>query len=253
MKILVAYKRVIDYRVRVQVNANQTGVITEGVKFSPNPFDEIALEEALRLREAGCANEVIVVSIGPNEVGQCLRTQALAMGADRAIHLFTDRVAQPLTVARALLAIVLCEQPQLVLMGKQAIDDDAGQTGQMLATLWQRPQATCASHVTMTQTKAQVVREIDACQETVEVDLPAVITADLNLNAPRFIKLPNIMKAKSKPIETLALDDLPIEQSDTLHIIQYTTPPQRTPGVRVDNVAALVKQLNRRMSTLNHG
>lgn len=253
MKILVAYKRVIDYHVRVQVNANQTGVITEGVKFSPNPFDEIALEEALRLRESGWANEVIVVSIGPNEVSQCLRNHALAMGADCAIHLLTERVAQPLTVARALLAIVQREQPQLVLMGKQAIDDDAGQTGQMLATLWQRPQATCASRVKITETKAQVVREIDAGQETVEVDLPAVITADLNLNAPRFIKLPNIMKARSKSIETLALDDLSIEQCDTLHTIQFTTPPQRTPGVRVDNVAALVEKLGSLTSAFNHG
>ena len=252
MKILVAYKRVIDYHVRVQVNASQAGVITEGVKFSPNPFDEIALEEALRLREAGWADEVIVVTIAPHEAAQCLRQHALAMGADRAIHLVSAQQAQPLTVARALLAVVQREQPLLVLMGKQAIDDDAAQTGQMLATLWQRPQATCASHVTLRGETAHVVRETDAGRETVAIDLPAVITADLNLNSPRFIKLPDIMKAKSKPIETLTLDDLSIERSDSLHIIQYSPPPKRAAGIRVESVAALVAAMTAK-GILEHG
>ncbi len=194
MKILVAYKRVVDYNVRIQVKPDGSGVVTEGVKLSANPFDEIALEEALRLRDAGIASEVVVATIAPADAAAHLRN-GLAMGANRAIHVVTDAAIQPLTAARTLLKLVEQEQPDLVILGKQAIDDDANQTGQMLATLWGRPQATFASKLVVADGKATVTREVDAGLETVEVDLPAVITTDLRLNEPRFIKLPDIMKA----------------------------------------------------------
>ena len=189
MKILVGYKRVVDYNVRIQVKPDGTGVVTDGVKLSANPFDDIALEEALRLREKGAAKDVVVVGIGPSDLTAHLRN-GLAMGANRAIHAVTPDSVQPLTAARVLLKLVEKEQPGLVILGKQAIDDDANQTGQMLAALWDRPQATFASKVDVTEGKATVTREVDAGLEIIETELPAVITTDLRLNEPRFIKLP---------------------------------------------------------------
>jgi electron transfer flavoprotein beta subunit len=242
MKILVAYKRVVDYNVRIQVKPDGSGVVTEGVKLSANPFDEIALEEALRLREKGLAEEVIVATLGPADAAAHLRN-GLAMGANRAIHVTTDQAVQPLTAARALLKLVEREQPGIVLLGKQAIDDDCNQTGQMLATLWGRPQATFASKVEVTDGKATVTREVDAGLETLEVDLPCVITTDLRLNEPRFIKLPDIMKAKSKPLETLALADLGVESGDHLRTTHYAPPPKRSKGVMVKDVPELVAAL----------
>ena len=242
MKILVAYKRVVDYNVRIQVKPDGSGVVTDGVKLSPNPFDDIALEEALRLREKGIATEVVVVTIAPADAQAHLRN-GLAMGANRAIHVVTDLAVQPLTAARALLKLVEKEQPGLVILGKQAIDDDSSQTGQMLATIWGRPQATFASKVDVEGNVATVVREVDAGLETLEVDLPAVITTDLRLNEPRFIKLPDIMKAKSKPFETLQLADMGVESADFLTTTHYAAPPKRTKGVMVKDVAELVAML----------
>jgi len=245
MKILVAYKRVVDYNVRIQVKPDGSGVVTEGVKLSPNPFDDIALEEALRLREKGIATEVIVATIAPADAQAHLRN-GLAMGANRAIHIVTDSAVQPLTAARALLKLVEKEQPGIVILGKQAIDDDSSQTGQMLATLWGRPQATFASKVEVAGDVATVTREVDAGLETLEVDLPAVITTDLRLNEPRFIKLPDIMKAKSKPLETLQLADLGVEAADFLQTTHYAPPPKRTKGVMVKDVAELVALLKQK-------
>jgi electron transfer flavoprotein beta subunit len=242
MKILVGYKRVVDYNVRIQVKPDGSGVVTEGVKLSPNPFDDIALEEALRLRDKGIATEVVVATIGPADCQAHLRN-GLAMGANRAIHVVADQAVQPLTAARALLKLVEKEQPQLVLLGKQAIDDDSNQTGQMLATLWGRPQATFASKLEVAGDKATVTREVDAGLETLEVDLPAVVTTDLRLNEPRFIKLPDIMKAKSKPIETINFADLGVESGDHLRTTAYAPPPKRSKGVMVKDVAELVSAL----------
>ncbi len=242
MKILVGYKRVVDYNVRIQVKPDGSGVATEGVKLSPNPFDEIALEEALRLREKGVAAEVVIVGIGPADLTAHLRN-GLAMGANRAIHVATGDAVQPLTVARVLLKLVQKEQPGLVILGKQAIDDDSNQTGQMLAALWDRPQATFASRLDIEGGTARVVREVDAGLETLEIDLPAVVTTDLRLNEPRFIKLPDIMKAKSKPIETLELASLDVESGDHLRITHYAPPPRRGRGVMVKDVAELVAAL----------
>ncbi|MEP6939507.1 MAG: electron transfer flavoprotein subunit beta/FixA family protein [Rudaea sp.] len=242
MKILVGYKRVVDYNVRIQVKPDGSGVVTEGVKLSANPFDDIALEEALRLRDKGVATEVIVVTIAPADAQAHLRN-GLAMGANRAIHVVTADAVQPLTAARALLKLIEKEQPQLVILGKQAIDDDCSQTGQMLAALWNRPQATFASKVEITGAVARVTREVDAGLETIEVDLPAVITTDLRLNEPRFIKLPDIMKAKSKPLETLQLADLGVESGDHLKTTLYAPPPKRSKGVMVKDAAELVAAL----------
>ena len=242
MKILVAYKRVVDYNVRIQVKPDGSGVVTEGVKLSPNPFDDIALEEALRLREKGIATEVIVATIAPADAQAHLRN-GLAMGANRAIHVVTDKPIQPLTAARALLKLVEQEQPQIVLLGKQAIDDDCAQTGQMLAALWNRPQATFASKVEVSAGAARVTREVDAGLETIEVDLPAVITTDLRLNEPRFIKLPDIMKAKSKPLATVTFDSLGVESGDHLAVSKHAPPPKRSKGVMVKDVPELVAAL----------
>ncbi len=242
MKILVGFKRVVDYNVRIQVKPDGSGVVTDGVKLSANPFDEIALEEALRLREQGVATEVIVATIGPADAQAHLRN-GLAMGANRAIHVVTNEAIQPLSAARALLKLVEREQPGIVLLGKQAIDDDANQTGQMLATLWGRPQATFAGKVAVADGKATVEREVDAGLETLEVELPAVITTDLRLNEPRFIKLPDIMKAKSKPMETLQLADLGSERGDHLKVTKYAPPPKRSKGVMVKDAAELVAAL----------
>jgi electron transfer flavoprotein beta subunit len=242
MKILVGYKRVVDYNVRIQVKPDGSGVVTDGVKLSPNPFDDIALEEALRLRDKGIATEVVVVTIAPADAQPHLRN-GLAMGANRAIHIVSDTGMQPLTAARALLKLIEKEQPDVFILGKQAIDDDANQTGQMLATLWGRPQATFAGKLDIADGKAIVVREVDAGLETLEVDLPAVITTDLRLNEPRFIKLPDIMKAKSKPLETIQFADLGVESGDTLKTTHYAPPPKRSKGVMVKDAAELVAAL----------
>jgi electron transfer flavoprotein beta subunit len=242
MKILVGYKRVVDFNVRIQVKPDGSGVVTDGVKLSANPFDDIALEEALRLREKGVATDVIVATIGPADAQAHLRN-GLAMGANRAIHVVTPSAVQPLTAARTLLKLVEKEQPQLVLLGKQAIDDDCSQTGQMLAALWGRPQATFASKVEVNGTVARVTREVDAGLETIEVDLPAVVTTDLRLNEPRFIKLPDIMKAKSKPLETIPFDSLGVESGDYHQITAYAPPPKRTKGTMVKDVPELVAAL----------
>jgi len=242
MKILVAYKRVVDYNVRIQVKPDGSGVVTDGVKLSANPFDDIALEEALRLREKGIASDVIVATIGPADAQAHLRN-GLAMGANRAIHVVTGEAVQPLTAARVFLKLIEKEQPGLVLLGKQAIDDDCNQTGQMLAALWDRPQATFASKVEVAGETAKVTREVDAGLETIEVDLPAVITTDLRLNEPRFIKLPDIMKAKAKPLETLQLADLGVESGNHLKTTQYAPPAKRSKGVMLKDVAELVSAL----------
>jgi electron transfer flavoprotein beta subunit len=244
MKILVAYKRVVDYNVRIQVKPDGSGVVTEGVKLSANPFDEIALEEALRLRDKGIATEVIVATIAPADAQAHLRN-GLAMGANRAIHVVVapGEVVQPLAAARALLKLVEKEQPGIVLLGKQAIDDDCSQTGQMLATLWGRPQATFASKVEVSGTSARVTREVDAGLEVLDVELPAVITTDLRLNEPRFIKLPDIMKAKSKPLETLQFAELGVDTGHMLKTTSYAAPAKRSKGVMVKDVAELVAAL----------
>jgi len=244
MKILVGYKRVVDYNVRIQVKPDGSGVITDGVKLSANPFDEIALEEALRLRDKGIATEVIVATIAPADAQAHLRN-GLAMGANRAIHVVCEpgQNVQSLTAARVFLKLIEKEQPDLVILGKQAIDDDASQTGQMLATLWGRPQATFASKLDIADGKATVTREVDAGLETLEVDLPAVITTDLRLNEPRFIKLPDIMKAKSKPMESLAFADLGVDAGDTLKTTHHAPPAKRSRGVMVKDAAELVAAL----------
>ncbi len=242
MKILVGYKRVVDYNVRVQVKPDGSGVITDGVKLSPNPFDDIALEEALRLREKGVATEVILATIGPADAQPHIRN-GLAMGADRAIHVTTTDVVHPLAAARIFLKLIEKETPDIVLLGKQAIDDDCNQTGQMLAALWQRPQATFASKVEVDGGVARVTREVDAGLETIEIDLPGVITTDLRLNEPRFIKLPDIMKAKSKKIETIELDSLGVENGGAIETTKYEPPPKRSRGVMVKDAAELVAAL----------
>ncbi|HQV48456.1 MAG TPA: electron transfer flavoprotein subunit beta/FixA family protein [Dokdonella sp.] len=242
MKILVGYKRVVDFNVRIQVKPDGSGVVTDGVKLSANPFDDIALEEALRLREKGIATDVVVACIGPADAQAHIRN-GLAMGANRAIHVVTGEAIQPLTAARALLKLIEREQPDIVLLGKQAIDDDCNQTGQMLAALWDRPQATFASKVEISGSVAKVTREVDAGLETIEVDLPAVITTDLRLNEPRFIKLPDIMKAKAKPIESLQLADLGVASGDHLQTTHYAPPAKRSKGVMVKDVAELVSAL----------
>ena len=241
-KIMVCLKRVVDYNVRVRVKPDGSGVATEGVKMSINPFDEIALEEALRIREAGNADEVFVVTIGPDDCQQQLRT-GLAMGADRAILIQSDTAPEPLTAARVFLKIIEQEEPELVLLGKQAIDDDNNQTGQMLAALWNRPQATFASKLELDGSQASVTREVDAGLETIEVDLPAVITTDLRLNEPRYVKLPDIMKAKKKPLDTRAFDDLGIAEAPASKTISHEPPAERQKGIMVNNASELVSVL----------
>jgi len=241
-KILVGLKRVVDYNVRVRVRADGSGVETSGVKMSINPFDEIALEEALRIRERGEASEVIVVSMGTSESQQQLRT-GLAMGADRAILVEADGEMDSLTGARLLLKIIEKEKPDLVLLGKQAIDNDNNQTGQMLAALWGRPQATFASEVIVNGNSLKVKREVDVGLETIEVDLPAVVTTDLRLNEPRYVKLPDIMKAKKKPLDQLSAADLGVEAGVAITNEKYEPPEQRKKGIMVDDVASLVAAL----------
>ncbi len=241
-KILVGLKRVVDYNVRVRVRSDGSGVETDGVKMSINPFDEIALEEALRIREAGNASEIIAISIGSSDAQQQLRT-GLAMGADRAILVETTDATDPLTIARILLQIIKKEEPDLVLLGKQAIDDDNSQTGQMLAALWGRPQATFASEIVFDGDKAKVTREVDAGLESVEVDLPAVVTTDLRLNEPRYVKLPDIMKAKKKPLQQIPLADLGVEASVAIRETAFAAPDERQKGILVEDVQGLVTAL----------
>jgi electron transfer flavoprotein beta subunit len=242
---MVGVKRVVDYNVRIRVKPDNTGVMTEGVKMSINPFDEIALEEALRIKEKGLADEVLAVSIGPADTQQQLRT-ALAMGADRAILVQTDAVVAPLSVARIFHKLAEKEQPFLVLVGKQAIDDDNGQTAQMLAALWDRPQAVSCSKIEIADGKATVTREVDAGLEVNEVDLPAVMSVDLRLNEPRYVKLPDIMKAKKKPLDTASLADFGIGETPAFTTVKVEPPPQRQKGVMVKDVAELVDALKKK-------
>ena len=242
MKILVPVKRVVDYNVKVRVKADGTGVDLANVKMSMNPFDEIAVEEAMRLKEGGKAAEVIAVSCGITACQETLRT-AMAIGADRAILVETDVELQPLAVAKLLAAVAKKEAPQLIILGKQAIDDDANQTGQMLAALLGWSQATFASKLVIGDGKASVTREIDGGLETIEVSLPAVITADLRLNEPRYATLPNIMKAKKKPLETVKPADLGVDVAPRLATVSVTEPPKRSAGVKVADIAQLVDKL----------
>ena len=244
-KILVCIKRVVDYNVRIRVKPDGSGVVTDGVKMSINPFDEIALEEALRIKERGAAQEVIAISIGPTEAQQQLRT-ALAMGADRAVLVQADAIVEPLSAARILLALVQREQPRLVILGKQAIDDDNNQTGQMLAALWGRPQATFASRIELADGHATVTREVDAGLETIQVELPAVFTTDLRLNEPRYVKLPDIMKAKKKPLETLTAAALGVSPEEQIKVLRCDPPPQRQRGVMVKDAQELVAALKKK-------
>jgi electron transfer flavoprotein beta subunit len=242
MKVLCAVKRVVDYNVKVRVKADRTGVETANVKFSMNPFDEIAVEAAVRLKEAGIAREVVVVSIGPSQAQETIRT-ALALGADRGILVETADEVQPLAVAKLLKALVDKEQPQLVLLGKQAIDDDSNQTGQMLAALLGWPQGTFASQIAPQGGELAVTREIDGGLETLALHLPAVVTTDLRLNEPRYATLPNIMKAKKKPLETVKADSLGVDIAPRLKTLKVVEPPVRTAGIKVADVAALVDKL----------
>ncbi len=245
MKILVGIKRVVDYNVRVRVKPDGSGVALDGVKMSINPFDEIALEEALRIRERNQATEVIVVAVGPEEVQTQLRS-ALAMGADRAILVKCDQPIEPQGVARALLAIIRQEQVGLAILGKQAIDDDAGQTGQMLAALWERPQVTFASKLELQGDTAQVTREVDNGLETLSIDLPAVVTTDLRLNEPRYIKLPDIMKAKKKPMAVTDLAALGVNAVPQFRVVKTEPPVPRARGIMVKDVPELLAELRKR-------
>jgi electron transfer flavoprotein beta subunit len=242
MKILVPVKRVIDYNVRPRVKADGSGVDLANVKMSMNPFDEIAVEEAIRLKEKGAASEIVAVSIGPAKAQETLRT-ALAMGADRAILVETDDEVEPLAVAKILKAIVDEEQPGMVVMGKQAIDDDSNQTGQMLAALWGRPQGTFASKVEVSGDRVSVTREVDGGLETVLLKLPAVVTTDLRLNEPRYASLPNIMKAKAKPLATKAPADYGVDTAPRLKVTNVSEPPVRQAGAKVGSVDELVAKL----------
>jgi electron transfer flavoprotein beta subunit len=242
MKVLVAVKRVVDFNVKVRVKADRTGVETANVKMSMNPFDEIGVEESVRLKEAGVATEIVAVSMGPQGCQETIRT-ALAMGADRGIHVLSDAELQPLAVAKLLKAIAAKEQPQLVILGKQAIDDDSSQTGQMLAALLGWAQATFASKLKVEGGKAQVTREIDGGLETIEIKLPAVLTTDLRLNEPRYASLPNIMKAKKKPIEQMTPEALSVDVAPRLVTLKVEEPPKRQGGKKVGSVQELVDKL----------
>lgn len=242
MKALVAVKRVVDYNVTIRVKSDQTGVETSNVKMSMNPFDEIAVEEAVKIKEAGIIDEVIAVSIGSDQSQETLRT-AMAMGADRSIHIKTDLECDPILVAKLLKALAIKENPDLVIMGKQAIDDDSNQTGQMLASLLDWGQATFASKVIIKEGVAEVTREIDGGLETLSLPLPAVITTDLRLNEPRYASLPNIMKAKQKKIDTMTPKDLSVEMKSEIKIIKIEEPAKRQPGSKVADVSELLDKL----------
>ena len=242
MKVLVPVKRVIDYNVKARVKADQTGVDLANVKMSMNPFCEIAVEEAVRLKEKGAATEIVAVSVGPQQAQETLRT-ALAMGADRAILVQTDQDLEPLAVAKVLKAIIAEESPELVLMGKQAIDGDNNAVGQMLSALLDWPQATFASEVTIAGGKATVTREVDGGLQTLDVSLPAVVTADLRLNEPRYASLPNIMKAKKKPLDVKELGSLGVDTAPRLKVVKVAEPPKRGGGIKVETAADLVANL----------
>jgi len=242
MKILVPVKRVIDYNVQVRVKADQTGVELANVKMAMNPFDEIAVEQAIRLKEAGTATEIVAVSIGPDQSQETIRT-ALAMGADRGIHVPASHDTEPLAVAKILKALVEKEAPGLVILGKQAIDDDSNQTGQMLSALLGWPQATFASGVEIAGDALNVIREVDGGLEHISSKLPAVITVDLRLNEPRYASLPNIMKAKKKPLDQVSLDDLGVDASQRLTVVKVEEPPAREAGITVASVSELVDKL----------
>jgi electron transfer flavoprotein beta subunit len=242
MKVLVAVKRVIDPNVKVRVKADETGVETANVKMAMNPFDEIGVEEAIRMREAGTVEEIVAISVGARQVQETIRT-ALAMGADRGIHVSTDEDVQPLAAAKLLKAVVEKEQPQIVILGKQAVDDDAGQTGQMLAGLLGWSQATFASKIVLGDGDAEITREVDGGLETLKVSLPVVVTTDLRLNEPRYASLPNIMKAKKKPIEEMTPADLGVDAAPRLKLVKVVEPPKRKAGVKVESAAELVDKL----------
>jgi len=242
MKVLVAIKRVIDYNVKIRVKSDESGVETTNVKMSMNPFDEIAVEEGVRLREGGDSEELIAVSIGPKQTQETIRT-ALAMGADRGIHVEINDDVEPLAVAKLLKAIIEKENPDLVVLGKQAIDDDSNQTGQMLAALMGWSQGTFASELKISDGKANVTREVDGGLETIQINMPAVVTTDLRLNTPRYASLPNIMKAKKKPIDEFSPADLGVDISARLTTLKVTEPSSRDAGVIVEDVAELVDKL----------
>lgn len=242
MKVLVAVKRVVDYNVKIRVKADETGVELANVKMSMNPFDEIAVEEAVRIKEAGKAEEIVVVSLGPKQSQETIRN-ALALGADRGILVESDDELQPLAVAKLLKAVIDKEQPQLVILGKQAIDDDSNQVGQMLAALLGWPQGTFASKVELGSEELAVTREIDGGLETVKLQLPAVVSTDLRLNEPRYAKLPNIMKAKKKPLEVIPVADLGVDVAPRLTVLKVSEPGQRQAGIKVESVAELIEKL----------
>ena len=242
MKVLVAVKRVIDYNVKVRVKSDGSGVELANVKMSMNPFDEIGVEEAVRMKEAGTASEIVAISLGVQQCQETIRT-ALAMGADRGIHVVTDDPLEPLAVAKLIAAAVANENPDIVILGKQAIDDDANQTGQMLAALLGWPQATFASEVTAENGGLTVTREVDGGLETIKTSLPAVVTTDLRLNEPRYASLPNIMKAKKKPIDRLTPEELGVDTAPRLEVLSVVEPEKRAGGVKVESVAELVGKL----------
>ena len=242
MKVLIAIKRVIDYNVKIRVKSDQTGVETNNVKMSMNPFDEIAVEEGIQMLESGTASEVVAVSMGPDQCQETIRT-ALAMGCDRGIHVNTDINLEPLAVAKLLASIVAKENPKLVILGKQAIDDDSNQTGQMLSAILGWSQGTFASNISIENDNAKVTREIDGGLETLNIKLPSVITTDLRLNTPRYASLPNIMKAKKKPIDTVTPEELEIDVTNRLSTIKVVDPPTREAGVKVETVQELVDKL----------
>ena len=242
MKILVAVKRVIDYNVQIRVKEDGTGIVTDNVKMSTNPPDDNAIEEAVKIKESGKATEVVVVTVGEEKSQETVR-KALAVGADRGIHVKADNIIEPLAVSKILQKIVDKEKPDLVFMGKQAIDDDCNQTGQMLSALLEWPQATFASKIDLEEGKLKVTREIDEGLETIEINTPAIVTCDLRLNEPRYASLPNIMKAKKKPIEQLSASDLGIDINSRVQQIKVEEPPQRKAGIKVASVAELVQKL----------
>ena len=242
MKILVAVKRVIDYNVQIRVKEDGTGVVTDNVKMSTNPPDDNAVEEAVKIKEAGKATEVVAVTIGEEKAQETVR-KALAVGADRGIHVKVDGTIEPLAVSKLLQKVVEKENPDLVFMGKQAIDDDCNQTGQMLSALLKWPQATFASKIDVKDGKLEVVREIDEGLETIEINVPAIVTCDLRLNEPRYASLPNIMKAKKKPIEQLNATDLGVDTAPRVEVLKVEEPPKRKAGIKVANVAELVQKL----------
>ena len=242
MKVLVPVKRVVDYNVKIRVKPDESGVETANVKMSMNPFDEISVEEAVRLKESGTANEVVIVSVGPQQSQETIRT-ALAMGADRGVLVQTDEAVEPLAIAKLLKTIVEKENPNVVIAGKQAIDDDSNQVGQLLAAMLGWSQATNASKIQLGETETEVVREIDGGLETVKIKMPAVITVDLRLNEPRYASLPNIMKAKKKPIEVMTPDDLEVDITPRLKTLKVTEPPSRDGGEILENIDALIEKL----------